>query len=98
MSSISVISKIKTLSTLNNRNVILIILAALVSTLMVLSAISINSRAAKAFDYNAYLLYRQGEWASLPISAVDLTAYYQSERTLVIPSAGLSCVSPVDCR
>jgi hypothetical protein len=98
MSSISVISKIKTLNTLNNRNVILIILAALVSTLVVLSAISVNSRAAKAFDYNAYLLHRQGEWASVAIPAVDLTAYYQSERTMVIPSAGLACISPVDCR
>jgi hypothetical protein len=119
MSSISVTPKLKTLSILNNRNVILIILAALVSTLVVLSAISVNSRAAKAFDYNAYLLHRQGEWVSVPIPvdsaeayiihrqgewdsvaipAVDLTAYHQSERTLVVPKAGLACVSPVDCR
>jgi hypothetical protein len=37
----------------------------------------------------AYLIHRQGEWASVAIPAVDLTAYHQSERTLVDPNAGL---------
>jgi hypothetical protein len=46
----------------------------------------------------AYRLHRQGEWASVAIPVVDLTAYHLSERTLVVPNAGLACVSPVDCR
>jgi hypothetical protein len=37
----------------------------------------------------AYRLYHQSEWASVPIPAVDLTAYYESERTLIDPNAGL---------
>ena len=30
----------------------------------------------------AYFLYRKGEWVSIPAPAVDLTAYFESERTL----------------
>lgn len=35
----------------------------------------------------AYHIYHQSEWASVPIPAVDLTAYFQSEHTLVDPNA-----------
>jgi len=75
MSSISVTHKIKALSVLNNRNVILIALAALVTTLVAISAVSVLSPAAKAFDYNAYMLHRQGEWLSVPIPVNNAEAY-----------------------
>jgi hypothetical protein len=38
----------------------------------------------------AYRIYHQSEWASVAMPSVDLTAYYQSERTLVDPNAGLA--------
>jgi hypothetical protein len=125
MSSISVTQKSKTISILDNRNIGLIILAALVTMLMAVVAVSAASPATQPFDYNAYMLHRQGEWVSVPVSsadayqifrsgevaspvnnaeayrifrqgewaavpASDLSAYLQSERTLVDPTAGLA--------
>ena len=36
----------------------------------------------------AYRIFRQGEWAT--VEAIDLSAYLQSERTLLDPTAGLT--------
>lgn len=68
MSTISVTQKSRTPNILNNRNNILIVLAALALTLVVIFAASLISPAAQSFDYNAYRLYRQGEWVSAPVS------------------------------
>lgn len=125
MSTISATQKSKTLSILDNRNLSLIILTVLVTMLVAVVAVSAAAPAAKAFDYNAYMLHRKGEWLSVPVSsaqayqifrrgevaspanpaeayrifrlgewtavdAVDLSAYQQSEHTLVDANAGLS--------
>lgn len=125
MSSITVTHKTKTLSILDNRNLSLVILAALVGMLVTVVAVSAGSPAAEPFDHNAYRLYRQGEWVSVPVSsaqayqifrhgevaspgnpaeayrifrvgewavadAIDLSAYQQSERTLLDPNARLA--------
>ena len=90
MSTISVAQKSKTLSILDNRNVSLIILAALVTLLIAVVAVSAAAPETRAFDPHGYQVYRQSEWASVPVPAVDLSAYLQSERTLVDPNAGMA--------
>ena len=69
MSTISVTQKSRIPNILSNRNNILIVLAALALTLVVIFAASLTSPAAQAFDYNAYMLYRQGEWVFAPVSS-----------------------------
>ena len=71
MSTISVAQKSKSLNILDNRNISLMILAALVTVLVAVVTISVASSASKAFDLNAYKLYRQGEWLSAPVSNAE---------------------------
>jgi hypothetical protein len=74
MSTISLSQRIKTLNTVNNRNVILIVLSAAAAMLVVISAVS-TSPVATPFDFNAYSLYRQGEWLLVPNPADNAKAY-----------------------
>jgi len=94
MSSISVTPKIKTLSILNNRNVILIILAALVVTLMVIFTYAVDRPAVKSIYGEGYMIYRQSEWASVPIPVNMVEAYHiyrQSESASVaIPTVDVN--------
>jgi hypothetical protein len=128
MSSISLARKVRPIDILNKRNFNLFIFAALVTTLVAIAAASLASPARQSFDQAAYMLHRQGEWLSepvsnaeayqifrrgevaspvsnaeayrlfrlgewqsvgIPVTAVDLSAYHTSERTLVGSNAGL---------
>lgn len=126
MSSISLTRKVRPIDILNNRNFNLFIFAALVTTLIAIAAASLAAPASRSFDQAAYMLHRQGEWVSRPLTnaeayqifrrgevvsplsnaqayqlfrkgevesiaipEVNLSAYRQSERTLVSPNAGL---------
>src|ERR1700752_1770579 len=59
----------------NNRNLNLLIVATLAITLVVIFASVPGSPAAKPMDHSAYMLYRQGEWASVPIRSSNAEAY-----------------------
>jgi hypothetical protein len=73
MSTISQTPKVSTVHILNNRNLNFFVAAALVATVVVIFASIVRSPAAKPMDHSAYMTYRQGEWASIPIS--NQTAY-----------------------
>ncbi|HZM22177.1 MAG TPA: hypothetical protein VFC02_10555 [Anaerolineales bacterium] len=68
MSTISQAPKVNTARTFNNRNLNLLIVATLAITLVVIFASVPNAPVAKPTDHSAYILYRQGEWLSVPIS------------------------------
>lgn len=93
MSTVSQTPKIKTARTLNVRNANLLVIAALVVAIVVFFTSVAGSPAAKPIDHSAYMLYRQGEWLSVPIPpsvAIDMNAYHLSERTLIDPQAGMA--------
>ena len=46
--------------------------------------------ASPASRFDGFALYRQGEWISVPVPAVDLSSYLQSERTFTDANAGLT--------
>jgi len=76
MSSVLQTPKIKTVRTLSNRNLNLLVVAALiVITLLVAFTSAVDFPAARAVDYNAYLIHRQGEWLSVPIRLSNAEAY-----------------------
>jgi len=128
MSTISQAPKVNPARTLHIRPVNLLIIAALVLGVAVI-LVNASAPVASPIDNSAYMLYRQGEWLSVPIRlsnaeayqifrlgevvspltnaeayhlfrlgewasvnipniAVDMTAYYLSERTLVDTAAG----------
>jgi hypothetical protein len=89
MSAISQTLKVSTARILNIRNLNLLVVAALVVAIATLFA-GTASPEAKPFDQNAYMLHRQGEWASVNIPTVDMRAYHLSERTLIDPNIGFS--------
>jgi hypothetical protein len=68
MSSITLTQKSKPPIVLTGRNTILIVLAVLVAILAVLAAAPKSAPAATAFDHSAYMLHRQGEWVSVPLT------------------------------
>ena len=74
MSTISQTPKVNAARTLNIRPVNLLIVAALVLGVVAIFA-STASPAAKPVDRSAYMLYRQGEWLSVPISVSNAEAY-----------------------
>ena len=74
MSTISQSPKVNAARTLNIRNVNLLIAAILVLALAVI-VVSAVAPAARPIDRSAYMLYRQGEWASVPISVSNAEAY-----------------------
>ena len=71
----SAISKINTLRTFTALHLSLLIAAALIVTLIIAAAGALTSPSAKPIDYNAYMLYRQGEWISVPIRVSNAEAY-----------------------
>lgn len=68
MSTISQTPKISTVRISNNRTLNLLIVAALIVTFIAIFNAVAGSPAAKPTDHSAYMLYRQGEWLSVPIS------------------------------
>ena len=74
MSTISQTPKVDTARGLNIRNLNLLIAAALVIAVLVVFA-SIATPAAAPVDQDAYMLYRQGEWRSVPSSVSNAEAY-----------------------
>jgi hypothetical protein len=52
---------------LTDRN-LLIVLAALAALIVVLALALKTDPAATSFDYKAYMLHRQGEWVSVPVT------------------------------
>ena len=68
MSTISQTPKINNARTLNVLNVNLLIVAALLVTIIAIFNAVAGSPAAKPMDQSAYMLYRQGEWLSVPMS------------------------------
>ncbi|HEX9386279.1 MAG TPA: hypothetical protein VF918_08160 [Anaerolineales bacterium] len=95
MSSTIQTPKISTIRLLNDRNLMgLFILAALVVTLMVIFTYAVDRPAVKSIYGEGYMIYRQSEWASVPIP-VDMAEAYriyrQSERASVaIPTVDLN--------
>jgi len=83
MSTISQTPKVNAARTLNIRPVNLLIVAALVLGVVAIFA-STASPAAKPVDRSAYMLYRQGEWLSMPISVSNAEAYQIFRRGEVI--------------
>jgi len=75
MSTISQTPKVNTARSLNNRNLNLFIVATLVVALVVIITGVAGSPAAKPIDHSAYMLYRQGEWLSIPIPVNNAEAY-----------------------
>ena len=73
MSTISQAPKVSTVRMLNNPALKLLVAAAFIVTLIAIFASIGSFPAAKPMDHSAYMLYRQGEWASVPIS--NQTAY-----------------------
>ena len=90
MSTISQTPKMSTARNLNISNVKLFIIAALLVTFIAIFNTVAGSPAAKPTDHSAYISYRRGEWASVSIPVVDLSAYRLSERTMIDPNAGLT--------
>ena len=68
MSTISQTPKINTARNLNINIVNLFVIAALLVTFIAIFNAVAGSPAAKLADHTAYMLYRQGEWLSVPIS------------------------------
>lgn len=91
MSTISAINKVNSRSVLNNRNLMsLFILAALVVTLMVIFTYAVDRPTASSINNQAYMIHRQGEWASVPIpvdSAEAYRIYRQGEVTSPVSNA-----------
>lgn len=76
MSTVSQTKKINTVRTPGIRNSTLFIVAALALAVIVVYANAVASRALmKPVDNSAYMLYRQGEWLSVPIPVSNLEAY-----------------------
>ena len=73
MSTISQTPKVSTVRMLNNPALNLLVAAAFIVTFIAIFASIGSFPAAKPMDHSAYMLYRQGEWASVPIS--NQTAY-----------------------
>ena len=74
MSTISQTPKVNTVRTLNLRNMNLPIAAALILVVAAIFAVTL-APAAKPIDHSAYMLYRQGEWLSVPIRVSNAEAY-----------------------
>ena len=74
MSTISQTPKVNTARTLHIRPVNLLIIAALVLGVVVIVA-NASTPAARPIDNSAYMLYRQGEWLSVPIRLSNAEAY-----------------------
>ena len=74
MSTISQAPKVNTARRLNIRNLNLLIAAALVLAVAAIFA-STAAPAAQPVDRSAYMLYRQGEWLSVPIAVNNAEAY-----------------------
>lgn len=75
MSTISQAPKTNTARTLNIRNLNLLVVAALIVAVVVFFTSVAGSPAAKPADHSAYMLYRQGEWLSVPITVSNAEAY-----------------------
>lgn len=75
MSTISQAPKTNTASTLNIRNASLLVVAALIVAVVVFFTSVAGSPTAAPVDNSAYLLYRQGEWLSVPIPVNNAEAY-----------------------
>jgi len=75
MSTISQTPKINTARTLSIRNASLLVVAALIVAVVVFFTSVAGSPAAKPIDHSAYMLYRQGEWLSVPIPVNNAEAY-----------------------
>lgn len=73
MSTISQTPKITNARTSNVFNVNLLVVAALLVTIIAIFNAVAGSPAARPMDHSAYMLYRQSEWLSVPVS--DQTAY-----------------------
>lgn len=68
--------KTSTIRTLNDRNLMsLCILAAIVVTLLVVFANAADHPTAKSINNEAYMIYRQAEWDSVPIPMDNAEAY-----------------------
>ena len=95
MSSTVQTPKISTIRLLNDRTLMsLFILAALMVTLIVIFTSVVDRPAAKSIYGEGYMIYRQSEWAWVPIP-VDMAEayriYHQSERASVpIPTVDLN--------
>lgn len=68
MSTISQTPKINNARPLNVFNVNLLVVAALLVTIIAIFNAVAGSPAARPIDHSAYMIYRQGEWLSVPIS------------------------------
>jgi hypothetical protein len=64
---------------MSNRRLMAFVGSALVAILVAIGIAANASPAANAFDYNAYMLHRQGEWVSVPIP-VDIAEAYRIYR------------------
>ena len=89
MSTILQTTKVNTPRTLNRRYLNLLMAGVLIVTLAAIFTGMAGSPAAGPMDNSAYMIYRQGEWISVPIHVRSAEAYHLSERTLVDPQAGL---------
>ena len=88
----SAISKINTLRTFTTLHLSLLVATTLIVTLIIASAGALPSPAAKPVDYNAYMLYRQDEWMSVPIRVSNAEAYhlFRLSEWTAIPAVDLS--------
>jgi hypothetical protein len=76
MSSTLQTPKISTIRLLNDRNLMSqFILAALAVTFMVIFTYAVDRSAANSINDQAYMIHRQGEWVSVPISIDSAEAY-----------------------
>ena len=83
MSTISQTPKVNTVRNFNSRNLNLLVVAALVVALVAIFTGAMASRAVKAVDHSAYMLYRQGEWLSVPIRLSNAESYQIFRRSEV---------------
>ncbi len=75
MSTISQTPKIKTVRILNNRNLNLFIITALIVAFVAIFTGAVAFTTVKPIDHSAYMLYRQGEWLSVPVHVSNAEAY-----------------------
>jgi len=75
MSTISQTPRIKVVRISENRVLNLIVAAACLAMMAALIASAAVSNTAGSFDQNAYNLYRQGEWLSVPVHFSAAKAY-----------------------